>query len=182
MLNDAHTVVPRIDVAPREVVEQASKMVLGLVWQLVLRFQILAGESDEGGNVMAKARAKVLDWWRAQLADEYADVPITNKVDESFGDGMAILALLHKLDANYVDLEAARARKRDESHDGRRANLELAFALAEQHLVSKVEKIEKYISFDLCWLYVLFILLLLLLPLSTRSFDYAFQCIRFVCF
>lgn len=50
-------------------------------------------------------------------------------------DGMAIIALIHKLDPSNVDIREAARRRRDEGHDGRRANVELAFQLAEKHLV-----------------------------------------------
>ena len=94
--------VPDIDVDARAIVARNTKLILGFVWQLILRFQILAGETWESGGAagaMRKAREKgaflvsldrfcgrsfltptvffcvllVLKWWREQL-NEYAKV------------------------------------------------------------------------------------------------------------
>jgi hypothetical protein len=128
--------VPGVDIAPREIVEKKTKMVLGFVWQLIVRFQILTDEADgnSGGNVMAKARKKVLGWWKEQLAEYAPDIVVGDSVEDSFSDGMAILALLHKLNASIVNLDEAKQRRREGGHDGRRDNLELAFSLAQEHL------------------------------------------------
>ena len=61
---------------------------------------------------MKKARQKVLAWWREQLAEYSPAIRITESVEESFSDGMAILALLHKLDPNAIDLEEAKRRRK----------------------------------------------------------------------
>lgn len=95
--------------------------------------QILTDDHDAsnaGGTVMQKARKKVLNWWREQLKEYGPDIAIGESVEESFGDGLAILALLHKLDASAVDLDEAKQRARVGGTDGRRENLELAFELA----------------------------------------------------
>jgi hypothetical protein len=130
---------PGLDIDASEIVARNTKLVLGFVWQLILRFQILAGEAWDarGGqaNVMKKAREKVLQWWRDQLADYKAQgVVISDSIDDSFGDGIAILALLHKVDPDSVDFTEALRRRRADGWDGKRTNLELAFELAESML------------------------------------------------
>lgn len=129
---------PGLDIDASEIVARNTKLVLGFVWQLILRFQILAGEAWDarGGqaNVMRKAREKVLQWWRDQLVDYKKNVSITDSIEESFGDGIAILALLHKVDPAQVDFDEALRRRREDGWDGKRANLELAFELAESML------------------------------------------------
>lgn len=42
---------------------------------------------------------------------------------------------MHKLNPENVNLEEAKQRRNEGGHDGRRDNLELAFELAEKHLV-----------------------------------------------
>jgi hypothetical protein len=129
---------PGLDIDASEIVARNTKLVLGFVWQLILRFQILAGEAWDarGGqaNVMRKAREKVLQWWRDQLVDYKKNIQITDSIEESFGDGIAILALLHKVDPAQVDFDEALRRRREDGWDGKRANLELAFELAESML------------------------------------------------
>lgn len=98
----------------------------------------------------------VLKWWREQLTEYAKVVKISDSVEESFNDGMAILCLLHKLDATSVDIREAARRRRDEGIDGRRANLELAFALAKDHLVGRrVIALSAHLAqrFLSCWLH-----------------------------
>lgn len=83
---------------------------------------------------MKKARQKVLAWWREQLHEYAPAIRVTENVEESFGDGLAILALMHKLDPSSVDLEAAKRKRRMDGWDGKRENLELAFSLAQSQL------------------------------------------------
>jgi hypothetical protein len=73
-------------VAAREIVEKQTKMVLGFVWQLIMRFQILAGDhaNEGGGSVLRKARDKVLGWWRTQLVDYAPDITIDSSVENRF--------------------------------------------------------------------------------------------------
>jgi hypothetical protein len=78
----------------------------------------------------------VLSWWRTQLVDYSATVTIGNDIEAAFGDGLAILALLHRVAPDALDYDAAVQRHRLGGFEGRRANLELAFQLADEYLVS----------------------------------------------
>lgn len=102
------------------------------------RFQILSGESWSKGQssaaMMKKAREKVLQWWRTQLEPYSNVVQISSSVEDSFNNGLAILALIHKVAPSAVDLDAAVARERSDGFDGRHFNLEMAFELAQKHL------------------------------------------------
>ena len=130
--------VPNLDIDASAIVERNTKLTLGFIWQLILRFQILTGEVWDGrggaGSLLKKAREKVLRWWREQLTEYEPEVVISSSVEDSFGDGVAILALLHKLDPSRVDFSEVKRRRREDGQDGLRTNLEEAFSLAQSML------------------------------------------------
>jgi hypothetical protein len=127
--------LPNLNVDANQIAACESVAILGFVWQLIVHYQILHGEgftdeeaaaaAKQKGNIMKKAREKVLAWWREQL-EEYDDVDITT-VELSFNDGKAFCALMHRLDPTLCDYPSL---DKDDEH----VNLAMGFKLAEEHL------------------------------------------------
>jgi hypothetical protein len=110
-----------VDIEPKSVASGNVKTVLGLVWQMILRFQLLQeGEFQGSKNPMADAKNRVLAWWRDQVGDV---VSIGDSLD-CFDDGRAYCAAINKI------------MKLNEPYDSwsTRERLERGMALAEKHL------------------------------------------------
>ena len=110
-----------IDVEPKSVAMGNVKTVLGLVWQMILRFQLMQeGEFTGSKNPMADAKARVLAWWRDMVGDK---VPIGDSLD-CFDDGRAYCAAINKIMKLNEPFEQWTVRQR----------LERGMELAEHHL------------------------------------------------
>lgn len=59
-----------LDVEPKDVSSGNVKVVLGLVWQLILRFQIMKEGEAVSSNPMQDAKDRVLKWWRDMIGDK----------------------------------------------------------------------------------------------------------------
>mmetsp|Transcript_88 Transcript_88/g.245 ORF Transcript_88/g.245 Transcript_88/m.245 type:complete len:775 (-) Transcript_88:45-2369(-) len=119
------------DLEPVDIVAGKQKIILGMVWQMILRFQSFgAGEDlsqvgmNKGEITLEAAKAKTTQWWSEQLpSHEFSTVA------SIVGDGSAILELV----ARVVGDESIAAPAHDESLDAR-GRLAAAFAAAEKHL------------------------------------------------
>jgi hypothetical protein len=110
-----------IDVEPKSVAMGNVKTVLGLVWQMILRFQLMQeGEFAGSKNPMADAKARVLKWWRDMVGDV---VDVGDSLD-CFDDGRAYCAAINKIMKLSEPFESWSVRQR----------LERGMELAEHHL------------------------------------------------
>ncbi|KAL6044706.1 Alpha-actinin-4 [Balamuthia mandrillaris] len=113
------------------------KMILGLIWRLILHYQVLAEpdgtqsmDGDKNNASVAKrktrmAKLKLLQWCQQQT-EGYNGVDIKDFQD-SWLDGLGFCALLHSFDEQLVDFDSL-------SSENAKENLETAFKLAEEEL------------------------------------------------
>uniref|UniRef100_A0A914X4P9 Calponin-homology (CH) domain-containing protein n=1 Tax=Plectus sambesii TaxID=2011161 RepID=A0A914X4P9_9BILA len=110
-------------------------IVLGLIWQIILHFEIKRTvlwllRNDTSGVIHNAGELSVekwlLQWLRNEIAGKYGRK--VDDLDHTWKDGILFNALIHHTDSTLVDMTAIRRNS-----DGRR-NLEHAFTVAEQRL------------------------------------------------
>ncbi|XP_041927418.1 spectrin beta chain, erythrocytic isoform X1 [Alosa sapidissima] len=111
-----------------DIVDGNHRLILGLIWTIILRFQIQdiiveTGQADQRETYSAKDA--LLLWCQMKTAG-YPNVNITN-FTTSWKDGMAFNALIHKHRPDLV--EYVKLQKSNPTH-----NLQHAFNVAEQKL------------------------------------------------
>ncbi|NXR06571.1 SPTB1 protein, partial [Semnornis frantzii] len=109
-----------------DIVDGNHRLVLGLIWTIILRFQIqdIIVQTQEGRETRS-ARDALLLWCQMKTAG-YPHVNVTN-FTSSWKDGLAFNALIHRHRpelVNFHNLTKSNARH----------NLEHAFSVAERHL------------------------------------------------
>ncbi|NWW15139.1 SPTB1 protein, partial [Falcunculus frontatus] len=109
-----------------DIVDGNHRLVLGLIWTIILRFQIqdIIVETQEGRETRS-ARDALLLWCQMKTAG-YPHVNVTN-FTSSWKDGLAFNALIHKHRPELVDFQNL-------TKSNARHNLEHAFSVAERHL------------------------------------------------
>jgi len=107
-------------IGAEEIVEGNTKLTLGLVWTLILRFAIV-GLSEEG----LSAKEGLLLWCQRKT-EPYDNVDVKD-FTMSFQDGLAFCALIHRHRPDLIDYEKLTA-------DDKLGNLNLAFDVAKEHL------------------------------------------------
>ncbi|NXL37344.1 SPTB1 protein, partial [Glaucidium brasilianum] len=109
-----------------DIVDGNHRLVLGLIWTIILRFQIqdIIVQTQEGRETRS-ARDALLLWCQMKTAG-YPHVNITN-FTSSWKDGLAFNALIHKHRPELVDFQNL-------TKSNARHNLEHAFSVAERHL------------------------------------------------
>uniref|UniRef100_A0A6Q2YDF4 Spectrin beta chain n=1 Tax=Esox lucius TaxID=8010 RepID=A0A6Q2YDF4_ESOLU len=110
-----------------DIVDGNHRLTLGLIWTIILRFQIqdISVETDGDNKEKRSAKDALLLWCQMKTAG-YPNVNIHN-FSTSWRDGMAFNALIHKHRPDLIDFEKL---KKSNAHH----NLQNAFNLAEQHL------------------------------------------------
>jgi hypothetical protein len=98
-----------VNIGPEDLVDQKTTLVLGLIWTLILHFQVAHGNQGKHDELLA--------WVQKQIPD----MKITNLTGD-FRDGKAIVALLHSVQPKFERQYKATPV----------ANAEYAFAAAEQ--------------------------------------------------
>lgn len=83
-----------VAIGPEDVVEPKLKLILGLIWTIILRYQIQRGE-DDGGS----ARSELLKWVRSKIP-EY-DI---KNFDKDWRSGKAICALAEAVEPGQMKL------------------------------------------------------------------------------
>ncbi|XP_035219080.1 plectin-like [Stegodyphus dumicola] len=111
-----------VNIRPEDIVDGNPKLTLGLIWTIILHFQIsdiITGLSDE----TVSAREALLKWAQ-RTTERYPGVRITDFTN-SWKDGLAFNAILHRNRPDLLDFRSLRTRNAKE-------NLELAFSIAEK--------------------------------------------------
>ena len=85
-----------VGIGPEDVVDPKLKLILGLIWTIILRYQIQRGE-DDGGS----ARSELLKWVRSKIP-EY-DIKNFGK---DWNSGKAICALAEAVEPGQMNLPA----------------------------------------------------------------------------
>eukprot|EP01104_Vermistella_antarctica_P002470 TRINITY_DN12710_c0_g1_i1.p2 TRINITY_DN12710_c0_g1~~TRINITY_DN12710_c0_g1_i1.p2 ORF type:complete len:535 (+),score=185.87 TRINITY_DN12710_c0_g1_i1:60-1607(+) len=119
----------RINVNSKDLFDGNQKVLLGLIWRLILHFQVMDKEVHaSGGSQPAKARdaRKKLLAWCQQKTDGYNGVDIKN-FDASWMDGMAFCALVHAYDNTLIDFDNLDPKNV-------LANVTMAFEIAESKM------------------------------------------------
>ncbi|KGL81922.1 Spectrin beta chain, erythrocytic, partial [Tinamus guttatus] len=114
------------NVGSHDIVDGNHRLVLGLIWTIILRFQIqdIIVQTQEGRETRS-ARDALLLWCQMKTAG-YPHVNVTN-FTSSWKDGLAFNALIHRHRPELVDFHNL-------TKSNARHNLEHAFSVAERHL------------------------------------------------
>uniref|UniRef100_A0A663FHF2 Spectrin beta chain n=1 Tax=Aquila chrysaetos chrysaetos TaxID=223781 RepID=A0A663FHF2_AQUCH len=109
-----------------DIVDGNHRLVLGLIWTIILRFQIqdIIMQTQEGRETRS-ARDALLLWCQMKTAG-YSHVNVTN-FTSSWKDGLAFNALIHRHRPELFDFQNL-------TKSNARHNLEHAFSVAERHL------------------------------------------------
>ncbi|TNM85628.1 hypothetical protein fugu_007899 [Takifugu bimaculatus] len=109
-----------------DIVDGNHRLTLGLIWTIILRFQIQDISVETEDNKEKRSAKDALLLWCQMKTAGYPNVNIHN-FTTSWRDGMAFNALIHKHRPDLVDFDKL---KKSNAH----YNLQNAFNLAEQHL------------------------------------------------
>nr|XP_057914422.1 dystonin isoform X19 [Doryrhamphus excisus] len=120
--------VKLVNIRNDDITDGNPKLTLGLIWTIILHFQIseihVTGESED---MTAKERLLL---WSKQLTDGYVGVRCDN-FTTSWRDGRLFNAIIHKYRPDLVDMSRV-------STQTNRSNLENAFGVAEQLGVARL--------------------------------------------
>ncbi|XP_061626995.1 spectrin beta chain, non-erythrocytic 1-like isoform X2 [Phyllopteryx taeniolatus] len=109
-----------------DIVDGNHRLTLGLIWTIILRFQIQDISVETEDNKEKKSAKDALLLWCQMKTAGYSNVNIHN-FTTSWRDGMALNALIHKHRPDLIDFD--KLKKSNVHH-----NLQNAFNMAEQHL------------------------------------------------
>ncbi|XP_047221147.1 spectrin beta chain, non-erythrocytic 1-like isoform X3 [Girardinichthys multiradiatus] len=109
-----------------DIVDGNHRLTLGLIWTIILRFQIQDISVETEDNKEKRSAKDALLLWCQMKTAGYSNVNIHN-FTTSWRDGMAFNALIHKHRPDLIDFDKL---KKSNAH----YNLQNAFNLAEQHL------------------------------------------------
>ncbi|KAM9727060.1 dystonin isoform 18-T18 [Menidia menidia] len=120
--------VKLVNIRNDDITDGNPKLTLGLIWTIILHFQIseihVTGESED---MTAKERLLL---WSKQITDGYVGVRCDN-FTTSWRDGRLFNAIIHKYRPDLVDMSQV-------SSQTNRSNLEQAFCVAEQLGVARL--------------------------------------------
>ncbi|TRY62989.1 hypothetical protein TCAL_00890 [Tigriopus californicus] len=131
-LNFLHTKVRLESIGAEDVVDGNATLILGLIWTIILRFQIqeIEVEADPGEDVRENvgekrsAREALLLWCQRNTRG-YRDCEIKD-FSSSWRNGMGFCALIHNQDPSLLDYNTL------QHHDHLR-NMEMAFEINDKH-------------------------------------------------
>eukprot|EP01087_Luapelamoeba_hula_P000809 TRINITY_DN1059_c0_g1_i1.p1 TRINITY_DN1059_c0_g1~~TRINITY_DN1059_c0_g1_i1.p1 ORF type:complete len:531 (+),score=150.75 TRINITY_DN1059_c0_g1_i1:111-1703(+) len=119
----------QVNISSQDILAGNLKVILGLVWRLILTFQVEDQGDDEAKGLSSAqrnkaARQKLLKWCQETTAG-HNGVNVQD-FEASWYDGMAFCALIHAMDPSLLDYDSLDPSNALE-------NLALAFDLAEKH-------------------------------------------------
>jgi len=89
-------------IGPEDIVDKKRKLVMGLIWTLILRYQISKGAGGTSGKGEAdSAKSDLLKWVQGQV--EPYNVPVNN-FGQDWSDGRVICALVNSLRPNTINM------------------------------------------------------------------------------
>lgn len=109
-----------VNISPEDIVDQKLKLILGLIWTIIQKFQI-----DDISEEQLSAKEALLLWCQKKTAG-YKDCKVEN-FTWSFQDGLALCALIHRHRPDLLDYSKL-------NKDNKAENLQLAFDVAERDL------------------------------------------------
>ncbi|XP_046433422.1 dystrophin, isoforms A/C/F/G/H-like isoform X3 [Neodiprion fabricii] len=118
--------VKLVNISSNDIVDGNPKLTLGLVWSIILHWQVHYHLKDLMSELQQTNLEKTLLAWCRQNSQNYAGVDIKN-FTTSWSDGLAFNALLHKWKPHLFDFNNV-SRKHPN------ARLDHAFKLAQEHL------------------------------------------------
>ncbi|XP_031782476.1 dystrophin isoform X13 [Nasonia vitripennis] len=118
--------VKLVNISSNDIVDGNPKLTLGLVWSIILHWQVHYHLKDLMTELQQTNLEKTLLAWCRQTVQNYEGVDIKN-FTTSWSDGLAFNALLHRWRPHLFDFNAI-ARKHPN------ARLDHAFRLAQEHL------------------------------------------------
>ncbi|KAA0717233.1 Spectrin beta chain, non-erythrocytic 1 [Triplophysa tibetana] len=109
-----------------DIVDGNHRLTLGLIWTIILRFQIQDISVETGDNKEKKSAKEALLLWCQMKTAGYPNVNVHN-FTTSWRDGLAFSAIVHKHRSDLIDFDNL---KRSNAH----YNLQNAFNVAEKEL------------------------------------------------
>ncbi|KAH9507324.1 hypothetical protein Btru_056910, partial [Bulinus truncatus] len=118
-----------VNINANTIADGKPSIVLGLVWTIILYFQIEetinAVPGDNSSKKQTLPKQSMLDWAESVLTDKYGIA--VKDFGKSWRTGVAFNALIHNIRPDLVDMDQIRRQQA-------RINLEHAFTTAESHL------------------------------------------------
>ncbi|XP_067867361.1 LOW QUALITY PROTEIN: microtubule-actin cross-linking factor 1-like [Heterodontus francisci] len=113
--------VKLVNIRNDDITDGNPKLTLGLIWTIILHFQISEiYVSGESGDMSAKEKLLL---WTQKLTEGYSGLKCSN-FTSSWSDGRVFNAIIHKYRPDLIDMEKVSLQSNQE-------NLEQAFAVAE---------------------------------------------------
>ncbi|XP_046644687.1 utrophin-like isoform X8 [Daphnia pulicaria] len=124
-LLDKHN-VKLVNISSNDIVDGNPKLTLGLVWSIILHYQVQDVLKGSMAELQQSSLDKTLLSWCQEATKDYAEIAITN-FTTSWSDGLAFIALIHRFRPDLFDYELV-------SRKPANARLEYAFRMANKHL------------------------------------------------
>jgi len=125
-----HTKVRLENIGAEDIVDGNPRMILGLIWTIILRFQIqeieIDVEDNEGGSTEKKSAKEALLLWCQRKTNGYQHVDIRD-FSSSWNNGLGFNALIHNHRPDLINFNNL-------DRNDPLGNLRNAFDIAEKHL------------------------------------------------
>uniref|UniRef100_A0AAQ5X2X4 Dystrophin n=1 Tax=Amphiprion ocellaris TaxID=80972 RepID=A0AAQ5X2X4_AMPOC len=122
-----HELVELVNIGASDIVDGNHKLILGLIWSIILHWQVKDVMKDVMAGLQQTNSEKILLSWVRQNTRQYPQVNVVN-FSSSWNDGLAFNALIHSHRPELFDWSSV--EKKMSAID----RLEHAFHKAEQHL------------------------------------------------
>ncbi|XP_047195116.1 dystrophin isoform X6 [Hippoglossus stenolepis] len=119
--------VELVNIGAADIVDGNHKLILGLIWSIILHWQVKDVMKDVMAGLQQTNSEKILLSWVRQNTRQYPQVNVVN-FSSSWNDGLAFNALIHSHRPELFDWSSV--EKKTSAID----RLEHAFSKAEQHL------------------------------------------------
>lgn len=120
------------NVSPEDFLEGKEKFILGYLWRLIQKFQVIHSTRSGGAPSNAKSIRDVVLEWVKEYTEDY---PVKEDINASspgcFADGMLLSYMIHKTDPGLIDLKEMEKKSRKQ-------RIETAFELASKLGVPEV--------------------------------------------